>query len=524
MTCIVMLGIGGMDADLLRVYGPSLPNLRRMMLHSPFLEMQSCFPPEPAPAWVSIYTGQHPANHGIIERVDYLVENKGQTGNQEQNRKPPIEQGWLPENSHRWLSSPNANMKLTHEETFWERASKAGKRVCIVNPFPLYEPQPVNGVMLTLSNDEEQGALILPPDATPSDGFPPLLDNIVISKERQLEEFCCTLHTRTAQQAAAALELFCREPWDLFFAQFDALDLVQHVLWRYSDPNDPAYPGRNEYASRILDFYRLFDETLGRFRACMSEDAVLVVISGHGHGRRCLYHLNLNEWLREQGWLVPRTYNSLRLFKRRSLTERTKNSSLELRAYLQSHAYISRSVRSKPNRKLLRRSTHTIDTAASQAQVVELAGTSPFGGIELRRDLRDYEPVRDTILRGLKQLSVRGVPVVSWAKRREDVYQGRFIERYPDILFELRGDFGVSSSLYVPPVTTDTLHSMLSAGHTRCGVFMLEQLPAQFDILDGIQEPTVMDVAPTILELLGVPFETGDGKSLAQRRRVRQLI
>src|SRR5690348_7643221 len=57
MTKVVMLGISGLDADLLRVYGPSLPDMRRLLLHSPFLEMRSCFPPEPLPAWVSLYTG-----------------------------------------------------------------------------------------------------------------------------------------------------------------------------------------------------------------------------------------------------------------------------------------------------------------------------------------------------------------------------------------------------------------------------------------------------------------------------------
>src|SRR6266849_2293205 len=72
MTRIVMLGISGLDADLLRVYGPCLPDLRRLLLQSHFLEMRSCFPPEPAPAWASIYTGLHPANHGILRRVDSL--------------------------------------------------------------------------------------------------------------------------------------------------------------------------------------------------------------------------------------------------------------------------------------------------------------------------------------------------------------------------------------------------------------------------------------------------------------------
>src|SRR5579864_2154311 len=66
MTKVVMLGISGLDADLLRVYGPSLPDMRRLLLHSPFLEMRSCFPPEPLPTWASIYSGLHPANHGNL--------------------------------------------------------------------------------------------------------------------------------------------------------------------------------------------------------------------------------------------------------------------------------------------------------------------------------------------------------------------------------------------------------------------------------------------------------------------------
>ncbi len=63
---IVVIGIDGLDADLLRVYGPSLPNLRLLMLESPYLELQSCFPPDPAPSWASIYTGQNPAQHGML--------------------------------------------------------------------------------------------------------------------------------------------------------------------------------------------------------------------------------------------------------------------------------------------------------------------------------------------------------------------------------------------------------------------------------------------------------------------------
>src|SRR5579875_286454 len=72
MSQIMLIGISGLDADLLRVYGPSLPNLRRLMLESPFLELKSTIPPEPAPSWTSVYTGLNPASHGLLAKMDCL--------------------------------------------------------------------------------------------------------------------------------------------------------------------------------------------------------------------------------------------------------------------------------------------------------------------------------------------------------------------------------------------------------------------------------------------------------------------
>src|SRR5260370_41248725 len=103
MSRMIMLGISGLDADLLRVYGPSLPNLRRLMLESPCLELRSTIPPEPVPAWGSVYTGLNPANHGLLDKMDCL------------ERDIP-------------------NLQAFQAEPFWERAARAGKRVCVLNP------------------------------------------------------------------------------------------------------------------------------------------------------------------------------------------------------------------------------------------------------------------------------------------------------------------------------------------------------------------------------------------------------
>ena len=475
MTKVVMLGISGLDADLLRVYGPSLPDMRRLLLHSPFLEMRSCFPPEPLPAWASVYTGLHPANHGLL------------TGGDPSCERPISLNAYLATDGNELAPSQE---RVSSLETFWSAASRAGKRVCALNPLLAMPAEKVNGIVqaLPLTGAEAKRA-----------------DMTSAPSTRQLEAFCDELQARTLQQAAQALELFHREPWDLFFVQLDTLDAAQHFLWRYSDPGDPTYPGRNRYAGRVLEFYRLFDEITGRFRRSMPDDTVLMVVSGHGHGRRCVHHLHINEWLRSQGLLVAQ--------------ERLQDM-LPLLPHL---------ARRLPGRRMARRSLASIDRSASAAQLVELAATSRFGGFALHRDVlarkgESYRRARAALLQKLLQLRVKGYPVVRWASTREELHEGYFTTRYPDIVFELRSDYGVAGDLFTPLVTPDGAHRLISGAHTAQGVLLMEHIPASFAIREGIQEPNVMDVAPTVLQLLGLAGGKYDGTSLVSPQRVTQLI
>jgi predicted AlkP superfamily phosphohydrolase/phosphomutase len=86
---------------------------------------------------------------------------------------------------------------------------------------------------------------------------------------------------------------------------FDGPDRVQHMFWRDLDPTHPArseHPvpdGRNV----IEDLYRRMDRLVGRTMAkCEDEDTLLFVISDHGFNgfRR---GLDLNRWLEENGYL-----------------------------------------------------------------------------------------------------------------------------------------------------------------------------------------------------------------------------
>jgi len=86
---------------------------------------------------------------------------------------------------------------------------------------------------------------------------------------------------------------------------FDATDRIQHMFWRDIDPAHPAGKGRATAAHRhaIRDLYAHNDALVGRIRARLSEDDVLMVISDHGFTsfRR---GVNVNAWLQSAGLLV----------------------------------------------------------------------------------------------------------------------------------------------------------------------------------------------------------------------------
>jgi predicted AlkP superfamily phosphohydrolase/phosphomutase len=84
---------------------------------------------------------------------------------------------------------------------------------------------------------------------------------------------------------------------------FDASDRIQHMFWRYLDPNHPSPREDPKFEQVIPDMYRRMDELVGRVRASLKRDDLLLVMSDHGFSsfRR---GVNLNTWLWREGYLV----------------------------------------------------------------------------------------------------------------------------------------------------------------------------------------------------------------------------
>jgi predicted AlkP superfamily phosphohydrolase/phosphomutase len=86
---------------------------------------------------------------------------------------------------------------------------------------------------------------------------------------------------------------------------FDTTDRVQHMFWRYLEPDHPAARDvpRDQRGEVIQELYSRMDALVGRVMKEIGDEALLMVVSDHGFKSfaRCV---NLNAWLLENGYLA----------------------------------------------------------------------------------------------------------------------------------------------------------------------------------------------------------------------------
>lgn len=438
-----------MDPLLIKKWSSELPNLNNLITDRDF-KLESVFPPDSIHAWSTIYTGLKPEEHGILDSIDYLSMKK---------------------------TDSLVDINIYKGKTFWDILSKHNKKVCVINPFLAYPPWHVNGLMVSGPVFEGGSSLVYPEGSFTLDELPELGGMVDFPNADELTEFIIRSKALTEKLHEFAFKNYKKDSWDLFFVCFLTLDRIKHFLWRYTDETDPTYPGVNPHDSAVKDFYKIFDRVIGEYLKDLDNGTELVVLSDHGHGMRCTKVVHINELLRKEGYLKTRGSSSGKLLRRLVETLKVKALSIGGRFGLADQIYVLAKMIPGKQRKALKKVDYLIDRENSLAYVADLGTANPYGGITVNKNLpeEEHEKVRERIIYLLEGLSdnENNKKTVLWiCKREQMILDGEFKEKYPDILFELDAEYGISWNLYAPLFDINPTHSKISGGHRRQGIFI----------------------------------------------------
>lgn len=519
---VVVVGLDGATFDLIQpwVAQGKLPTLARLLQTSASAPLESVLHPFTAQAWTSMVTGANQAKHRIFDF-------------------------WERDFSTYGFRLTNASFRAL--PALWTLLSQAGRHVIVLNVPMTYPPEKVNGVLVSGWDTPGMGAAFTYPLALKAElsalsgGQPYVIvpDDWKYSTAQRGDMVMAELLREIDVRFAVATSLMAREPWDLTFFVVSALDGAAHFLWKYHDPAHPLYdPTVNAQMfseDPLLQVYQRADQRLGEFLSTLPPDVHVLVVSDHGEGALEDVEIHLNLWLAQQGLLTLRTPGS-----RRSLGNALKWLAAKLvdRGKRALYGRVSFSTLSRlrhwwPDRLRVTLGEESFfpgvdwaHTLAYSEEVrgniwINLQGRDPQGTVAPGAE---YETLRDRIITGLQDLRDprTGKRLVRRVWRREERFSGLFSDRLPDLLVEAEyPDLFRPRGAYAgrDPVRHLTMeemrHRRITGCHRPTGIFFAHGPAVQPGL--SLAPASILDVAPTVLHLLGEPVPNWmDGRVLTE--------
>lgn len=434
--------LDGLDYAYIRENQEQLPFFKALYEGGRLGPLASVVPADSIPSWTTIYTGLNPAEHGILESIDYLD----------------------------FKNKVKGDYSVICGNTFWDVLGEQGKRVFIFNPFMAYPAWDVNGLMICGPVFEGGEVSANRPELVDFSALPPIGGMVDHPADREMEAF----FRRTMELSQRQFDVFCqyfeRDSYDFAFLGITTPDRMQHFLWRYTDPGDRTHPKGGRLADSIREMYQLMEKNVKRIMDRYGDAYQVVVFSDHGHGRRCEKVFYINEWLIRQGFIPDRG------FKKRAV-EYGKNSMFRIldalhivepgTKFFKQFAFVHK----------VKNAEYVFSGRREAVYAPKFDGTNPYGGILLDRSLlpedASYETLRGEIIRRLLKVEDQGSPVMLWVKKREEIYAGEHVENYPDIVYRMQPEYGVDRGLFGRRLFgINAMHWIISGGHKPEGVIM----------------------------------------------------
>lgn len=507
LSRVMAIGLDGGSLTLLEPLAESgvMPNLQEVFRRGCYGTLRSTLPSFSAPAWVSFGSGKNPGKHGVF---GFYRKSLGSF------HRVPIDSSWV-----------GARM-------IWDVLAAQGLDSCVINIPISYPPKPIKGVLVSdfLVTPRRDCEFTYPPEIKQEllkrvEGYHPA----PFRAAAQSEEFLDQVLRWTERHEVANRYLLQTYPWSFFVNNFQASDIVQHYFWDHLRP-DYLLNGQGPFTGKLLEVYRLLDRIIGERMALADSRTTVLLLSDHGFTdlRKFVY---VNRWLRDHGLMVLNPKNLVQ----RSL-ERAGISQREIVRAVRRMDLIGLTDRMSLRPKW-RLGTHLdqfigggVDWGRTRAYsgdlyeegvYINLCGREPFGIV---KEGAEYEEVREAVRAGLADLidESTGARVFNRIYLREEIYSGPFVDRAPDLVFDLADGYAIHNKISVRHLFESVPRAGVTGRHHIDGfqAWCGSGVNAQGKVEGG----SIMDVAPTVLYLLGLPIPKGmDGQILSQVLGISRL-
>ena len=521
MKKVPKLVVIGLDAATWTLIKPwmaegGMPNLARLMQSGVSGSLQSVLPPITPPAWTSFMTGKNPGKHGIFNFIE--TEQSG-------------------------YAMKYSNATSRRSPTVWKLLNDAGLSVGTMNiPFT-YPPEKLNGFQISgMGTPSDESPFIHPPELR--DELVSHLGEIELdlrflgsmnTDERRFQVLA-EMEEHDQQWAKAALYLLENHPQDVMMFVFMSIDTVQHYFWQHMDKDhfihDPKLAPK--FGDAVRKVYERLDAAAGKIIERLPAETNVFVVSDHGGGPVVERTIYLNRYLAQLGLLHYRQQATSGLyhfgkklmrygfsFLRSTLSSRQKSWLAHLLPKL--HQKSEAAYSSFSDIDWTRTKAYCSEVLAAPPSIyINLKGVKPQGTV----DQAEYEQLLSHIIEKIGELKDprTGKPVINRVYRRDELFHGPFAHETADLILDWWSEDSLFSTLPSFPEETNKPALVIRerkptdeaewGGTHRLHGILVARAPA-LKSKSEIANARLIDMAPTILHLLGVPVpEDMDGHVL----------
>lgn len=298
---------------------------------------------------------------------------------------------------------------------------------------------------------------------------------------------------------------FAQEPWDLFATVFADPHCVGHQCWHLRDEGHPLHDPEAAalVGDPVLDVYESIDAAIGRMIAEVDEETVVLVVSCTGMGPNYTGNYLLDEMLRRlEGSSKTAGLDAWGRLKRRA--KRTLPVGLRKRGRRLSRRVEERVAHGDRERRRCFAVPHNDIAGAVR---VNLVGREPNGRVQPDELDELFQHLRADLLE-VRNLDT-GRPVVEDVVRTADYCEGERLADLPDFFVLWCRD---------APIDRVGSPKIGEIAHVHRGNRTGDHSPHSIFFARGpgvrpgrLAPASILDLAPTIAAMAGVPFEESDG-------------